>query len=214
MKSHTGQKTTTFGYIIWGLSGNSCCFSFSFGEDLLPEINLQMIKMQNCKWYSRRCWEWEWREKMMIMEQTMNNDREDELQEEVWWGERESEAAPCACAPPRLVTPSKSQPWGVLLNFSTTSLHHHFPAWRCPCLSSTSTSQEGEKSAGGARGRRRRRRSPKLSGAHRIFKASDQIGRDNFKKVKVFWVDIVDCFVLNVAVLDKACVAKDLDMEK
>ena len=29
---------------------------------------------------------------------------------------------------------------------------------------------------------RRRRRSPKLSGAHRIFKASDQIGRDKFKK--------------------------------
>ena len=71
---------------------------------------------------------------------------------------------------------------GVPLNFSTSSLHHHFPAWRCPCLSSTSTSQEGEKSAGGARGRRRRRRSPKLSGAHRIFKASDQIGRDKFKK--------------------------------
>ena len=46
--------------------------------------------------------------------------------------------------------------------------------------------EEGEKSAGGARGRRRSRRSPKLSGAHRIFKASDQIGRDNFKKVKVF----------------------------
>ena len=108
------------------------------------------------------------------MEQTMNNDREDELQEEVWWGEWESEAAPCACAPPRLVTPSKSQPWGVLLNFSTTSLHHHFPAWRCPCLSSTSTSQEVEKSAGGARGRRRSRRSPKLSGAHCMFKAQYQ----------------------------------------
>ena len=43
MKLHTGQKKTTFGYIFWGLSGNSC-FSFSFREDLLPEINLQMIK--------------------------------------------------------------------------------------------------------------------------------------------------------------------------
>ena len=47
-----------------------------------------------------------------------------------------------------------------------------------------------------------------------FLKPATKLGETILKKVKVFWVDIVDCFVLNVAVLDKACVAKDLDMEK
>ena len=33
------------------------------------------------------------------------------------------------------------------------------------------------------------------------------------KKVKVSLVDVVNCFVYIVSVLEKACVAKDLDME-
>ena len=33
-----------------------------------------------------------------------------------------------------------------------------------------------------------------------------------FEKVKVSLVDVVDCFVFIVSVLDKACVAKDLNI--
>ena len=36
---------------------------------------------------------------------------------------------------------------------------------------------------------------PKLSGAHCIFRASNQFRRDSFQRVKVFCVDIVNCFV-------------------
>ena len=36
------------------------------------------------------------------------------------------------------------------------------------------------------------------------FQDSDQITSDKFKKVKVFWIDIVDSFVIFVAVLNKA----------
>ena len=35
-----------------------------------------------------------------------------------------------------------------------------------------------------------------------------------FWKQKVFWVDVVAYFVLLVSVLDKTCLAKDLDMMK
>ena len=42
-----------------------------------------------------------------------------------------------------------------------------------------------------------------LRGAHCIFQASDQFARERFIKVKVFWIDIVDCFVIFVAVLNK-----------
>ena len=66
-------------------------------------------------------------------------------------------------------------------------------------------------SAGGAQGRRRssrlgRRRVAKLSRAHSIFKVS------KFLKVKVF--ELILLIVLSyLSVLDKACVAKDLDMK-
>ena len=183
MKLHTGQKKTTFGYIFWGLSGNSC-FSFSFREDLLPEINLQMIKMQNCKWYSRRCWEWEWREKMMIMEQTMNNDREDELQEEVWWGERETESP----AAPRTTQVGLTIQEASLGRPSQHLLHQHFPAWRCPCPSSN-PKRRGLVSRWSLRTREAQweeEQTANLSGAHLIFQANDQNRRDNFEKWKCF----------------------------
>ena len=43
-----------------------------------------------------------------------------------------------------------------------------------------------------------------LRGAHCIFQASNNIARERTIKVKVFWIDIVDSFVIFVAVLNKA----------
>ena len=62
-----------------------------------------------------------------------------------------------------------------------------------------STSSKGDEymtdAAGGDGGGEVKPQKNKLSGAHCIFESQSPIGRDNFKKVKVSLVDVVDCFI-------------------
>ena len=82
----------------------------------------------------------------------MDNNREEEVGEEMHRGELGSEHAPRPAAPPRLVAHPRSQPW----SFFSTSSSSPFPSTEVSLPFSTSAARRRGQSVGGAQGRGRR----------------------------------------------------------
>ena len=105
----------------------------------------------------------------------MDNNREEEVGEEMHRGELGSEHAPRPAAPPRLVAHPRSQPW----SFFSTSSSSPFPSTEVSLPFSTSAAgRRGRVSRWSSRTREAQweeEQTADLSGAHCIFPAKTRV---------------------------------------